>query len=82
MFIIELYDSIEKMSQSVRHHVVEGIRNMWAQLNELARAHTTTGTVRDSEDTESKYTTIDREIFVVCLFQIFSQKLKFNTMNN
>jgi hypothetical protein len=31
-----LYENIERVSQSV----LEGIRNMWNQINEIARAHT------------------------------------------
>ena len=42
------------MSQSVRYHLVEGIRNMWHQLNELARAHTTTGTVSGGKEEENE----------------------------
>jgi hypothetical protein len=35
-FHLELYENIERVSQSV----LEGIRNMWNQINEIARAHT------------------------------------------
>ena len=41
------------MCQSV-YHLVEGIRNMWHQLNELACAHTTTGTVSGGKEEENE----------------------------
>ena len=48
---IELYENLEKVGASVRHHLVEGIRNMWNQLNEIARGHTT-GIVNKEEEQE------------------------------
>ena len=48
---IELYENLEKVGASVRHHLVEGIRNMWNQLNEIARGHTT-GVVNKEEEQE------------------------------
>ncbi|XP_011407929.1 PREDICTED: SEC23-interacting protein-like [Amphimedon queenslandica] len=53
-FHLELYENIEKVGQSVKYHLVEGIRNMWHQLNELARAHTNNAAMTtNSDETES-----------------------------
>ena len=35
----------------MKHYLVEGIRNMWQQLNELARAHTT----KENEDQQQQH---------------------------
>ena len=35
----ELYETVEHVGASMKHYVVEGMRNMWQQLNELARSH-------------------------------------------
>ena len=54
---VELYENIERVGQSVKYHLVEGIRNMWNQLNELARAHTSnapiTAAAATNEETDS-----------------------------
>ena len=47
--VLELYDNLERVGASVRHHIVEGVRNMWNQLNELARAHTSSGGKEEGE---------------------------------
>lgn len=38
---VELYENLERAGASVKQYLVDGIRNMWQQLNELARAHST-----------------------------------------
>ncbi|CAI8058269.1 SEC23-interacting protein, partial [Geodia barretti] len=38
-FHLELYETVEHVGASMKHYVVEGMRNMWQQLNELARSH-------------------------------------------
>ena len=50
--LIEIYDNLERVGASVRHHIVEGVRNMWNQLNELARAHTSSGGGKDEGEGE------------------------------
>ena len=39
----ELYETVENVGASMKHYVVEGMRNMWQQLNELARSHRSPG---------------------------------------
>ena len=36
----ELYENLGHMGASIKQHLVEGMRNMWHQLNEIARSHT------------------------------------------
>ena len=38
---VELYETVEQVGASMKQYVVEGMRNMWQQLNELARSHRT-----------------------------------------
>ena len=40
LFVAELYDNLGTMGASIKQHLVEGMRNMWQQLNEFARSHT------------------------------------------
>ena len=35
----ELYENLGQVGASIKHHLVEGMRNMWQQLNEFARSH-------------------------------------------
>jgi hypothetical protein len=44
-----LYENIERVSQSV----LEGIRNMWNQINEIARAHTNKATSSTKDEVET-----------------------------
>ena len=46
--MVELYDNLGTMGASIKHHLVEGMRNMWQQLNEFARSHAYAGT--EAED--------------------------------
>ena len=39
MLSAELYETVEHVGASMKQYVVEGMRNMWQQLNELARSH-------------------------------------------
>lgn len=39
-FHLELYENLGQMGASIKQHLVEGMRNMWHQLNEIARSHT------------------------------------------
>lgn len=39
---LELYETVEQVGASMKQYVVEGMRNMWQQLNELARSHRAT----------------------------------------
>lgn len=39
-FHLELYENLGYVGASIKHHLVEGMRNMWQQLNDLARSHT------------------------------------------
>lgn len=39
----ELYDNLGMVGASIKQHLVDGVRNVWVQLNEFARSHTTTG---------------------------------------
>lgn len=39
MCSVELYETVEQVGASMKQYVVEGMRNMWQQLNELARSH-------------------------------------------
>ena len=36
----ELYENLGQVGASIKHHLMEGMRNMWSQLNEIARSHT------------------------------------------
>ena len=36
----ELYENLGYVGASIKQHLVEGMRNMWQQLNDLARSHT------------------------------------------
>ncbi len=36
----ELYENIGQVSTNLKAYVVDGMRNMWQQLNEFARSHT------------------------------------------
>lgn len=38
-FFAELYENLGQVGASIKHHLVEGMRNMWQQLNEFARSH-------------------------------------------
>ena len=49
LLLSELYENLEKVGSSVKHHIVEGMRNMWNQLNELARAHSSVATPKEEE---------------------------------
>ena len=35
----ELYETVEHVGASMKQYVVDGMRNVWQQLNELARSH-------------------------------------------
>ena len=35
----ELYETVEQVGASMKQYLVDGMRNMWHQLNELARSH-------------------------------------------
>ena len=45
VFAIELYENLGQVGASIKHHLVEGMRNMWQQLNEFARSHSSSYTV-------------------------------------
>ena len=52
---VELYENLERAGASVKQYFVDGIRNMWQQLNELARAHTgTTPQEQSQQENESE----------------------------
>lgn len=42
MYVIdtELYENIGQVSTNLKAYLVDGMRNMWQQLNEFARSHT------------------------------------------
>ncbi len=48
----ELYENLGYVGKSIKHHLVEGMRNMWQQLNDLARSHTTNSTVSQGKGEE------------------------------
>jgi len=52
---VELYDSLGTVGASIKQHLVEGVRNMWQQLNEFARSHTSMG-VETEEDQSGEST--------------------------
>ncbi len=64
--LLELYENLEKVGSSVKHHIVEGMRNMWNQLNELARAHATptAGMTKEEEEQEIAQGDIDRQTII------------------
>ncbi len=40
VFIVsELYENIGQVSTNLKTYLVDGMRNMWQQLNEFARSH-------------------------------------------
>ena len=39
---VELYENLGQVGASIKYHLVEGARNVWNQLSEIARGHTTT----------------------------------------
>ena len=47
----ELYENLGQMGASIKQHLVEEMRNMWHQLNEIARSHTTTDQTKEQPDT-------------------------------
>lgn len=42
-FHLELYENIGQVSTNLKTYLVDGMRNMWQQLNEFARSHTASG---------------------------------------
>lgn len=44
---IELYENLGQVGASIKQHLVDGMRNMWHQLNEIARSHTSQPTDKD-----------------------------------
>ena len=46
---VELYENLGQVGASIKQHLVDGMRNMWHQLNEIARSHTSQST--DQPDT-------------------------------
>lgn len=51
LFSIELYENLGQVGASIKQHLVDGMRNMWHQLNEIARSHTSQPTDKDQPDT-------------------------------
>ena len=49
----ELYETVEQVGASMKQYVVEGMRNMWQQLNELARSHRTEQLVVREEEPDT-----------------------------
>ena len=45
----ELYENLGYVGASIKHHLVEGMRNMWQQLNDLARSHTSGSQTTEQE---------------------------------
>ena len=59
LYCAELYENLERAGASVKQYLVDGIRNMWQQLNELARAHSTDQTQEQlQQENESTLITI------------------------
>ena len=58
MCFSELYETVEQVGASMKQYVVEGMRNMWQQLNELARSHRTEeqGQVMGTEEPDTPTT--------------------------
>lgn len=58
MCAAELYENLGYVGKSIKHHLVEGMRNMWQQLNDLARSHTMTSSLAQGkgEDQEVQVT--------------------------
>ena len=50
-FLTELYENLGQVGASIKHHLVEGMRNMWQQLNEFARSHSSTYSIEKEQDT-------------------------------
>jgi len=50
-FHLELYENLGQVGASIKQHLVDGMRNMWHQLNEIARSHTSQPTDKDQPDT-------------------------------
>ena len=47
----ELYENLGQVGASIKQHLVDGMRNMWQQLNEIARSHTSLSAEKDQPDT-------------------------------
>lgn len=45
----ELYENLGQVGASIKHHLVEGMRNMWQQLNEFARSHSSTYSIEKEQ---------------------------------
>lgn len=52
----ELYENLGQVGASIKHHLVEGMRNMWQQLNEFARSHSSSYVAeKEQQDTTGVY---------------------------
>ncbi len=38
--LTEIYENLGQVSTNLKAYLVDGMRNMWQQLNEFARSHT------------------------------------------
>ena len=62
----ELYENLGYVGASIKHHLVEGMRNMWQQLNDLARSHTTGPQSTDQEELSVEPGQHSRVVGVAC----------------
>ena len=54
---LELYENLGQVGASIKHHLVEGMRNMWQQLNEFARSHSSSYVAeKEQQDAAGMYT--------------------------
>ena len=56
VFSTELYENLGQVGASIKHHLVEGMRNMWQQLNEFARSHSSNYSIeKEQQETAGRY---------------------------